>query len=899
MAKRRSSSPNGPNAETRSVPGDLSKLPPAWCHRVEIATRPGTSAQTPQLERGEPLARPETLEPLCLDSRTQHSSKNPSMASIHNVPESPASPEEPDRPRRQRGHLRGTRSNGFASGPPFARPPKREAPWSTMDERQKQQQIQLIEKEIDVMAEKSLMGIRSWRPKWLQKFATKNWMLLWMCWFCTIQGIIVNGLVPSTISTIERRFELSTSTIGRIAQFYDFGYVLFCIPVSYFGGRHSKPLALAVGLILMAIGAFIFSTPHLLADSYTNSYSEDDAGFSRCPNPTLTSILTNTSNAEALKSCPSPENQPGTFRYVFFFCLAHFLHGIGATPLFTIAVSYIDENVGPNLSSLYLGVFYAFGVFGPALGFVGQSHFLKYHTDFLQTGKKFDKLVNLNESDPKWVGAWWVGFQIVSLLALIAVVPILSLPKVLPESLKWHRNRLRKETLGGSKKRTPECCGMPSASKTSAITGKNLMTVDETAASQAVAESMPALTTRSGPLWYQLWLDVRHIPIAIYRILLNGPYMLITLGMAVDGLIITGVSTFMSKYLERQFGVAPSKANMLIGCIMVPMAGIGTMFSGFIIHKFRMSCVRTLQFCVALLICALLLSPMYFIYCDHDHLVGIERHYPVDDDVSNHYDNSTDSFVFKLQSKCNSHCKCESTEYHPVCAEFNDGTQVAFYSPCYAGCPDLYSPLTKVYNNCSCAPTNTKGGIRRVKNGYCESKCKGLFGFLFIFAPFCFFTFAVGVPLITVVLRTVDYAERAFALGIQWILVRIIGTIPAPVLFGWLFDVSCIRQHFDPCSGAHGSCMLYQNKLLADLFLAFSVAGQLIAIVCLICVLMFFAHALKDDPLPTLAVAEPVDEEETDATEKETHSIYHARNGKPNEIEPMLPKKVEDPVVVA
>ncbi len=46
----------------------------------------------------------------------------------------------------------------------------------------------------------------------------KNWMLLWMCWFCTIQGIIVNGLVPSTISTIERRFQLSTSTIGRIMQ---------------------------------------------------------------------------------------------------------------------------------------------------------------------------------------------------------------------------------------------------------------------------------------------------------------------------------------------------------------------------------------------------------------------------------------------------------------------------------------------------------------------------------------------------------------------------------------------------------------------------------------------------------------------------------------------------------
>ena len=140
----------------------------------------------------------------------------------------------------------------------------------------------------------------------------------------------------------------------------------------------------------------------------------------------------------------------------------------------------------------------------------------------------------LDESDPKWVGAWWIGFQVVSILAILAILPILSLPKVLPESLKWHRSRLREETLTGAKKRTPECCGVPSSSKTAAITG-SLLQIDDKAASNVVAESMPALKSRPGPIWYQLWLDVRHIPIAIYRILLNGPYMLITIGMAVDG----------------------------------------------------------------------------------------------------------------------------------------------------------------------------------------------------------------------------------------------------------------------------------------------------------------------------------------------------------------------------
>lgn len=67
-----------------------------------------------------------------------------------------------------------------------------------------------------------------------------------------------------------------------------------------------------------------------------------------------------------------------------------------------------------------------------------------------------------------------------------------------------------------------------------------------------------------------------------------------------------------------------------LGCIMVPMAGIGTMFSGFVIQRFRLSCVKTLKFCIALLMCSLLLSPMYLIYCDHDTLAGIESHYDID-----------------------------------------------------------------------------------------------------------------------------------------------------------------------------------------------------------------------------------------------------------------------------
>lgn len=820
------------NAETRSAPGDLAKPSPSgdddFCGPDRHGREgPNTSSALPNAT-----------------GSASSSARSPSSRPV--------------------GHYRNI-NNGFASGPPWPTS-KRERPWATACVWQKQQQMQAIENEISVMASETLLGISKWRPSWMQRFGSRNWMLLWMCWFCTVQGLLVNGLVPSAITSIERRFQLSSSTIGRIMQFYDFGYVLFCIPVSYFGGRHSKPMVLGIGLLLISLGSLIFSMPHTISDSYTSTYNADEASFSKCgislnagssflysvANDTIHPSLSGAS-AEALKSCPSPENQPGTLRYVFLFCLAHFLHGVGATPLFTLGVSYIDENVGPALSSLYLGIFYAFVIFGPAFGFLMSSSFLRYHTDFLQAEHHF-AIVNIDETDPKWVGAWWIGFLIASFLAIVAVFPIICLPKVLPESLKWHRTRLHEESMQGAKKRTPECCGIPATSKT--VCGPLLPPEGEENPSPpaiTIGDSMPALQNNRGPIWYHIWLDVRHIPIAIYRIVSNGSYMLITLAMAVDGLIITGASTFMSKYLERQFSVAPSKANMLIGCIMVPMAGIGTMFSGFVVQRFRLSCMKTLKFCIGLLLCSLLLSPMYLIYCDHDPLAGIEEHYVVDG-IESEFSHLNDSEVRPtLNSKCNRHCDCLASEYHPVCAELANGKQIAFYSPCFAGCEEKYEPLRKEYHNCSCVPQD-KSGLKMVKRGYCESKCTGLFGFLIMFASFCFFAFAVGVPLISVVLRTVDYAERSFALGIQWILVRVIGTIPAPVLFGWMFDVSCIEQHLDPCSGEKGSCMLYQNKLLADLFLAFGVIGQTIAMIFLVCTLIFFSSQMRDDPLPTTAV---------------------------------------------
>uniref|UniRef100_A0A915N4Q0 Uncharacterized protein n=1 Tax=Meloidogyne javanica TaxID=6303 RepID=A0A915N4Q0_MELJA len=168
------------NSETRSAPGDLTELPRVWhCHmdllqQNDILQQPGPSnLNEPKISKNRrTFVNDRNRELNCVDSRKQ---------------------------KRKKGHLRGTRSNGFASGPPFPKftdVQKRrlsrnsetddyycdDYPWGApLNEQQKKQQMALIEHEINEMANETLCGLGQWRPQWLQRFARREWMLILMC----------------------------------------------------------------------------------------------------------------------------------------------------------------------------------------------------------------------------------------------------------------------------------------------------------------------------------------------------------------------------------------------------------------------------------------------------------------------------------------------------------------------------------------------------------------------------------------------------------------------------------------------------------------------------------------------------------------------------------------------
>lgn len=182
-----------------------------------------------------------------------------------------------------------------------------------------------------------LCGWGTFRPRALQGLASPPWVLLFLSVASFLQGMTVNGFINTVITSIERRFQLSSSQTGVVSSSYDMAACICLAFVSYFGGAGHKPRWLGGGMLLMALGSLLFTLPHFATPPYQVSVSE------------------RAELCSAGRTAPCHAQEAGPSSYRFLFMLGQFLHGVGATPLYTLGVTYLDENVGSNYAPVYIG----------------------------------------------------------------------------------------------------------------------------------------------------------------------------------------------------------------------------------------------------------------------------------------------------------------------------------------------------------------------------------------------------------------------------------------------------------------------------------------------------------------------------------------------------------------
>ena len=79
-------------------------------------------------------------------------------------------------------------------------------------------------------------------------------------------------------------------------------------------------------------------------------------------------------------------------------------------------------------------------------------------------------------------------------------------------------------------------------------------------------------------------------------------------------------------------------------------------------------------------------------------------------------------------------------------------------------------------------------------------------------------------------IRCVAEEQRTLALGLQSSIIRLIGFVPGPVLFGLVFDSACLFWQQD--CGRRGNCWVYDNSTL-------SMRAVLLALLAMMCYIFF------------------------------------------------------------
>ena len=111
-------------------------------------------------------------------------------------------------------------------------------------------------------------GWGPWKPKWAQFFNNPKGFLFILSVQGFLQGMIAFGFLYVVITTLEKRFNLSSVSSGTMVSCYDIASMSVVIFVTYFGERGSIPRWVGWGGLIFAAGSLLFTLPHFLTGFY-------------------------------------------------------------------------------------------------------------------------------------------------------------------------------------------------------------------------------------------------------------------------------------------------------------------------------------------------------------------------------------------------------------------------------------------------------------------------------------------------------------------------------------------------------------------------------------------------------------------------------------------------------
>lgn len=606
-------------------------------------------------------------------------------------------------------------------------------------------------------------------------FSNIKIFLISECALMLAQGTVGAYLV-SVLTTLERRFNLQSADVGVIASSFEIGNLALILFVSYFGAKAHRPRLIGCGGIVMALGALLSALPEFLTNQYKIEKTfRTDIGRDVC------------SNSSSLKDQAAEDavcaNKANTNRMYLLLIGAQVLLGIGATPVQPLGVSYIDDHVKKKDSSLYIGILFSTLVFGPACGFILGSVCTKFYVDaiFIDT-----TILDLTPDDPQWIGAWWAGFLLCGALLFCSAILMFGFPQSLPTK-EHEEDGADSEQVMLPPSHSSEYLEAPKPSN-------------------GVANHEPA---NSATCCQQL----RVIPKVTKHLLSNPVFTCIILAACMEIAVVAGFAAFLGKYLEQQFHLTTTSANQLLGMTAIPCACLGIFMGGLLVKKLNLSALGAIRMAMLVnLISTACYVSFLFLGCDTGPVAG----------VTVQYGNETLRPGMKPEAPCISQCNCFTSSISPVCGS----NGITYLSACFAGCSrtevsPTTSSVTQNLTACACIPSESE--VVKAVPGKCPTPgCQDAFLIFLCVICACSLVGAMAqTPSVIILIRTVSPELKSYALGVLFLLLRLLGFIPPPLIFGAGIDSTCLFWSSD--CGDRGACLLYDNVAYRHLYVSLAI----------------------------------------------------------------------------
>ncbi|XP_029964495.1 solute carrier organic anion transporter family member 1C1-like [Salarias fasciatus] len=604
--------------------------------------------------------------------------------------------------------------------------------------------------------------------------------------FAYFAKTLSGSYMKSTITQLERRFDIPSYLIGVIDGSFEIGNLLVMAFVSYFGAKLHRPKIIAMGCVLMSIGTFIIALPHFIIGRYefetsvrwvvnsTNNPSPCPAGSpaDRTPDGKLPQV--------PAAGCEGESNL-SMWIYVF---LGNVLRGIGETPVQPLGISYIDDFATEENAALYVGCVQTISVVGPVFGYLLGSLCAKIYVD---VGFVKMETISITPADSRWVGAWWLGYLIAGVITLLSAIPFWFLPRSLP--------------ISGP--RAPEKC-----------------TQEQT----SFIKDSPLLKHKYPADEHTSFIEMAKDFIPTVRTLLAHPVFLIYLCVTIIQLnSLIGMVTYKPKYIEQHFRQSASNANFLMGMINIPAVALGMFSGGLLMKRLKLNIMGAAKFAFGTSLIGYILSLFFFaMSCENAKVAGVTLSYDSMDEIS--YDKHS---VF---TACNSGCACSSSDWDPVCGE----NGITYVSPCLAGCTtSAGSGKNTVFSNCSCVGV---AGNFTASTGQCPQKddCNRIFPYFLALSVITSFIISLGgTPGYMLLIRCIKPQLKSLALGVHALATRTLAGIPAPIYFGAIIDTTCLKWGQKRCGGV-GACRIYNTTAYRIAYLGLTLGLRTISFIVFI-----------------------------------------------------------------